>query len=182
MVGNAFCVPNPLVSIVSRKVHGAAGPFDINLPTSGTAAVEPRRGGADGEFTLIYTFNRAIGTLGTATSTNGSVNETVQAGPGDNQVTVNLTGVTNAQNLEVILEGVKDTAGLTLAAATARMGVLLGDINSDRSVNSADVTDARRNSGQVVLAQNFRTDVTTDGVINSADITGVRRGSGTALP
>ncbi len=34
-----------LTSAVSRKTHGAAGTFDINLPLSGTVGVECSLGG-----------------------------------------------------------------------------------------------------------------------------------------
>ena len=36
-------IPFDLVSVVSRKTHGAAGNFDINLPLTGTPGVECRR-------------------------------------------------------------------------------------------------------------------------------------------
>jgi hypothetical protein len=65
------------------------------------------------------------------------------------------------------------------------MGVLLGDTTADGTVNSADITQVRRESGNVAHGDpnaNFREDTTTDGTINSADITQVRRQSGTALP
>ena len=182
IVGNAFCAPNPLLSIVSRKQHGSVGSFDVALPTSGPAGIEPRSGGANGAFTLIYTFNSAVGTIGTATSTDANVNETVEAGPGPNQVTVNLTGVANAQNLEVILNGVQDSGGANLPAATARMGVLLGDTTASRSVNSTDVSETKSQSGQALTATNFRVDVTANGAINSTDVLQVKLKSGTALP
>jgi hypothetical protein len=65
------------------------------------------------------------------------------------------------------------------------MGVLLGDTSGDGVVNSADITQTRRQSGNVAHDDpdaNFREDITVDGTINSADITAVRRESGNALP
>lgn len=175
-------VGSPLASIVSRKTHASAGSFDINLPTEGPAAVEPRSGGAQDAFTIIYTFDRTITATGTATSNDPDATATVQAGPGGNQVTVNLTGVSNAQHLEVTLNGVQDTAGANLTNLKARVGILFGDSSGDGVVNSGDITPARRASGQPTSASNFRIDVSLDGVINSGDITPTRRASGSALP
>jgi hypothetical protein len=65
------------------------------------------------------------------------------------------------------------------------MGILLGDTTADGTVNSADITQVRRQSGNVAHddpGANFREDITADGTINSADITAVRRQSGSALP
>src|SRR5207245_9431595 len=96
-----------------------------------------------------------------------------------------LTVVTNAQRLVIRLDEVQDTVGGVLSNLAARMDVLLGDTTADRTVNSADITQVRRQSGNVAHGDpnaNFREDTTTDGTINSADITAVRRQSGSALP
>ena len=45
---NGIDVPPPPVSVVSRKVHGGAGIFDINLPLTGAPGIECRSGGGDG--------------------------------------------------------------------------------------------------------------------------------------
>src|SRR5438132_12331468 len=46
--GGRYCAHSaPMVqSAVSRKTHGAAGTFDINMPLTGTSGVECRTGGA----------------------------------------------------------------------------------------------------------------------------------------
>jgi hypothetical protein len=94
---------------------------------------------------------------------------------------VNVTGVANAQNLTVTLTGAVDSTG-AIGAASGTMGVLIGDTNADRSVNSADIGQTKSQSGQAVDGGNFREDVTVDGNLNSADIGLVKSKSGTALP
>ncbi len=47
-----------LVRAVSRKTHGAAGVFDIDLPLTGPPAVECRSGAAG--HTLVFTFRNAV--------------------------------------------------------------------------------------------------------------------------
>ena len=45
---------------VSRKTHGAAGDFDINLPFGGPPGIECRSGGANGNYQLVVTFLNAV--------------------------------------------------------------------------------------------------------------------------
>jgi hypothetical protein len=45
---------------VSRKVHGTAGTFDINLPLNGTPGVECRTGGANAEHQIVLTFPKQV--------------------------------------------------------------------------------------------------------------------------
>src|SRR5207302_7314145 len=104
-------------------------------------------------------------------------------GSGTTTITVNLHNVSNAQRLTVTLANVSN--GTVTGPVSIPMAVLLGDTTADGTVNSADITQTRRQSGNVAHGDpnaNFREDTTTDGTINSADITQVRRQSGTALP
>ena len=88
---------------VSRKTHGAAGDFDVPLPLTGSVGIECRRGsGANlDEHQMIVTFANPV-TVGSASATSGigSVGSFSVSGA---QVTVNLTGVANAQTLTVTL-------------------------------------------------------------------------------
>lgn len=167
-----------LVSAVSRRTHGSAGTFDIDLLQTGTPGIECRSGGATNDYSIVFTFvnNISVGAA-SVTSGTGSVRNFSVAG---NQVTVNLTGVSNAQTIVVTLAGVSD--GTNTGSVQATMGVLVGDTTADKSVNSADISQTKSQSGQVVTIANFREDVTADGSINSADISLVKSRSGTALP
>lgn len=111
------------------------------------------------------------------TSSAGSVS----SGPNPDQCTVELTGVPNAQYLTVTLSDAIDSTG-AIGAASATMGVLVGDTNADGAVNSADIGQTKSQSGGVVGIGNFRNDVNFDGSLNSADIGLVKSKSGTALP
>ena len=168
----------PLASVVSRKVHGSAGTFDINLPLTGPRGIECRSPGATGtpgiDYKLVFSFVNNVSNCGTASI--GSLS----SGPNSNQCTVNLTGVPNAQYLTVTLNPVSTVCNTGSVSGT--MGVLLGDTTGDGSVNSADISQTKSRSGQVVGGGNFRSDVTVDGSLNSADISFVKSKSGTALP
>ena len=162
---------------VSRKTHASAGDFDIELAQNGPSATECRSGGAGGNYQVIVTFANPVALTGAAvTSGTGTVSSFSASGT---QVTLNLSGMTNAQTLVVSLTGVND--GTTTGTATVTMPVLVGDTNGDRSVNSGDSTETRSRSGQLAGANNFRSDVNTDGTINSGDAFIVRQNSGTIV-
>jgi hypothetical protein len=179
---NNICAPLP-AGIVSRMVHGAAGPFDISLPTTGTAGIECRSGGTSNAYTLIYTFGTNLGFPGAAAVTQGTA--TVGAptiGPNLNQVTVPLTGVTNAQHLVVTLRGVEDASNVTLASQAAPMGVLIGDVNATGGVDGNDVAAVQSHTRQPVTSANFRFDVNASGGIDGNDVSLTQSHTRTALP
>jgi cyclophilin family peptidyl-prolyl cis-trans isomerase len=173
--------PVAMATAASRKDHGPAGAFDINLPVSGSIAVECRTGGPEGNHTLVFGFNNTV-VSGTATVSSGS--GTVLNSPQftGNTMTVNLTGVTNAQVITVVLSKITDTVGQVLPDTSIHVGFLLGDTNGNQLVNSSDVGQTKSQSGSAVTASNFRADVIANGVINATDIGQVKAQSGTSLP
>jgi PKD repeat protein len=176
-------VDPPVTGIVSRKTHGIAGAFDVPLPITGNAGIECRSGGANNDYSMVFSFahNLTSVTGASVTGGTGSVVGTSAIGPNPNQYTVNLTGVTNAQTITVGLNGIHDSTGATFGA-TGRMSVLNGDTTGDGVVNSTDIAQTKSQSGQNVGASNFRQDVTADGNLNSTDIAIVKSKSGTGLP
>lgn len=182
LVGNNACAPvAQLVNAVSRKVHGAAGTFDIKLaPIAVGEGIECRSGGAAGNYQVVLSFASPV-TFTSATSDNGNVGGTSTDG---NTVTINLTGVPNEQTTHVSLLGT--SAGGNGVDVTVDLPVLIGDTTSNRIVNSSDIGETKSESGNPVSnnegANNFRNDVTASGEINSSDIGLVKSKSGTALP
>jgi len=175
-------VEGACATVVSRKTHGASD-FDITLPASGPPAIECRSGGASNAFTLVYTLGGNISATGTASVRQGTATPgTPTLGPNANQITVPLTGVTNAQHLIVTLNGVHDASGAILDNLVARMDVLTGDTTGDGFVDSADIAQTKSQSGKAVTSTNFREDVNVDNFLDSADIALVKSKSGTALP
>jgi hypothetical protein len=109
-----------------------------------------------------------------ASSSRGSPAATGAPGPGANHYTVTLNGVENQQYVAVTLRGVQVGAS-SIPAVQGTIGVLLGDTNEGRSVNSGDAQQTRSRSGQVAADANFRSEVNVDGAINSGDAFIVRR-------
>jgi hypothetical protein len=170
-----------LVGAVSRKTHGTAGTYDVDLmpPASG---IEPRSGGTNGDYQVVVTFAVPV-TLTSANAIPGSGGTASVSGTpsvSGNTVTINLTNVSNAQRLTINLIGVND--GTRTNNISVPMAVLIGDTTGNGAVNSSDIAQTQSQSGQVVTSNNFREDVTVNGSINSSDIALVQSKSGTALP
>ena len=120
-------------------------PFDINLPLTGNSGVECRSGGAGNDYQVIFTFPGAV-TFNSAAVTAGTGSVSGSSGNGTTTITVNLTGVTNAQNITVTLLSVSN--GTSTGDISVQMGVLVGDTNGDRFVNAGDSLQTRNRSGQ----------------------------------
>ena len=169
----------PISSVVSRKSHGAAGSFDVNLPQSGPVGVECRTGGAGGNHQVIVTFATPVSVGGlTVSSVNGLANATKSVT--SNVVTLNLSGVANAQTLMIKLSNVSN--GGTMGDVVIRMGVLLGDTTGNGAVTSSDISQIKNASGQTVTAARFRNDLNLSGSINASDVSAAKLSSGTASP
>lgn len=180
------CALTP-ASVVSRKTHGSAGSFDIDLPLTGSPGIECRSGDATNDFTIVATFpgNVAVqghpqaqvtsgtGTVGTAGASNGGI-VIISGGT----VTVPLTNIGDAQTINVTLFGVNGVGNLVIP-----MTVLLGDVNSNRAVNASDIGLTQSLIGQPVDITNFRSDVSANGVINASDVSIVKShvGSGVSI-
>jgi len=95
-------------------------------------------------------------------------------------VTVNLSGVANAQTISVALFDLND--GVNTTNLVIPMGVLIGDVNANRVVNASDVAQTKAQVGQPVTTSNFRADVNPNGIINASDVIHVKALSGTFLP
>ena len=160
----------------SRKVHGGAGTFDIPLPLTGNVGVECRIGPT---YQMIIDFPTSV-TVGSATVTSGTGMVSSFSGSGTSQITVNLTGVTDVQRITMTLHNVND--GTSTGEVPVSMGVLVGDVNGNASVNASDVALTKSQVGQTVGGSNFREDVNANGTISATDVAQVKADVGTALP
>jgi hypothetical protein len=169
-------IPNGDPQVVSRKIHGAAGTFDIDLALGG----ECRSGGATNDYQTVFTFPRSV-TVSSASVTAGAGTVSSASGSGTTTITVNLTGVTTAQTVALTLSGVNDGTGTT-GAINVPMDVLVGDTSGNGTVNASDVAETKGRIGQAVDATNFRSDVNANGSINATDTAVVKANIGSSLP
>jgi hypothetical protein len=166
------------ITVASRKTHGTAGAFDLDLLFGGIAGVECRNGGLSGIYQLIATFATPV-MIGSANVTTGTGSVTNASVIGS-QVTINLTGVANAQQIVLTVSSVNDGANTNNVIIPMR--VLLGDTTGNSSVNSSDVSQTKGQVGQAVTSSNFRTDVNLSGTISASDVATVKAKVGTVIP
>jgi hypothetical protein len=184
VAGNGFCNGGiGPITAVSRKTHGTAGTFDVNLPLTGTPGIECRQGqGANlNTHQVVFTFATPV-TFSSITMTpgaggTGSVASTSVSG---NQVTVNLTNVSNAQTLTINLNGL--SSGGDTGNIAWPMAVLLGDVNATRRTDAGDVTTVRNQTVSIPTSSTFRADVNVSGRIDAGDVTVTRNATVTVLP
>ncbi|MEY2555612.1 MAG: hypothetical protein QOF93_756 [Verrucomicrobiota bacterium] len=169
-----------LTNVVSRKVHGSAGTFDIVLSCPACAGpalapgIECRSGGTNNSYKMVFSFTNTVTSCGVASA------GTVTPGPNSNQCSVDVS-VATGNYITVQLSGVTD-ANTNIGNFSATMGVLVGDTTSNGAVNSSDISQTQSQSGLTLTMDNFREDVTVNGSINSSDISLVQSQSGSALP
>jgi hypothetical protein len=174
--------PVQLVRVVSRKAHGSAGTFDLDLTNA--TGIECRSGGANGDYTLVFTFANPLASVDGANITSGTasiISNNIDASDAHNYL-VSLTGVANAQTISVSLTNVRDSLSNFSSSVPISMGVLLGDVNASRRVDAADVSFVRQQTLQMLDNSNFRADVNASGRIDAADVSIARQQTLTSLP
>src|SRR5207237_7141791 len=98
-----------------------------------------------------------------------------------NTMTVNLTGVTDVQQITVTLSNVTDCFGSVLPNTMVSAAMLIGDTTASRAVNASDVAQVKEQVGVPVSSSNFREDVTVNGSINASDVGLVKADGGHVL-
>ena len=170
--------------VVSRKVHGATGTFDLPVDATvsigGAVTVEPRTIGSG--HVIVFQFDGPIAIAGSATVMDSAGMPLGSATPGastnPNEVIVTLTGIPDNRRVTVTLAGVNNA----VSPPPVSIGFLVGDVNNTRSVNSSDISGVKARSGQTTTALNFKFDVNASGAVNSSDISAVKARSGLTLP
>ena len=183
LTGGTQCLASSITPVraVSRKTHGTAGAFDIDLPLTGPAGIECRVGGTPGNHHVLVTFPVPV-TVTSATVTpgpgaTGSVSGTSISG---HTVTVDLTNVSDAQTLHINLLGVSD--GTNTGDVSVPMSVLLGDVNANGLVTNADVAAIQAQAGSTTDLANYRDDVNSNGVVSNGDVATTQTRVGSRLP
>jgi hypothetical protein len=170
-----------LTGVFSRKTHGGVGTFDVDSFSG--SPIECRSGGATNAYTLVFRFSNNLASVANAVITIGTGTiASRMIGTDPREYIVNLTGVTNQQHLTVNLSNVQDVNGNVISSVFGTLHLLVGDTNSNMTVNAADVAQTKSQLGQPVSGANFRMDVNANGSVNAADVAIVKGHSGTSLP
>jgi Dockerin type I domain len=145
---------------------------------SGAPGVECRDGA--GAYTFVVTFSNMMAT-GTASVTGGTGSVSGSPVIAGNTMTVQLTGVANAQMLTVTLANLSDSFGQTLADTPVSAAMLIGDTTGNSTVSSSDISQVKASVGLPIDGSNFRTDVNINGAVSSADIAETKANSGQSV-
>jgi len=141
------------------------GGFDVALP-----GIECRSNGAQRRYSIVFTFNNNIVSVGEASSSCGQLGGTTIDSNDPRRVIVNLRHVScDGSDIAVSLTDINDDQGNNLPAASASMTLLFGDITGDGAVDDVDLQEVRMHKGETTNETNFRDDVDADGVIDSKD-------------
>jgi len=164
--------PPMLTAAASRRLHGAAGEYDINCPLSGPVAVEPRMNGQEPQ--MVLTFDKDIEAMdGVADCsevavTNGSCSGAAIVG---DQMVIDMTYNNNAC-VTVAITGIRGAGGAPALAGDNNVQVLVrqGNVNSDGDVNVIDLQEVKNHVFETVGGANFVYDVDADGQLNVVDL------------
>ena len=170
-------------TLALSSAESVKGGFAIDLPLGGTPGVESRSGGAQGSYTIEFTFNNNLTSVGSVTTSCGTVTSSMIDSSDPHRYIVNLAAVScNAQDVTITLTSITDDQANTLASASVTVGLLLGDVDGDGTVTTTDFNLTKSDNGQSTDATNFREDVKVNGRIDRNDATTVRQQVGTSLP
>ena len=157
--------PPILVGALSRRVHGAAGVFDLLLSLVGSnPSTEPRQGPGQN---LVFVFDKPIISANASVAAGTAVTGAVSFN--GVEVTVPLTGVANQDYVTVSLTNVTAGDGGSGGTGSVRVGYLLADINGNRVVTLSDVGLVNAALAQSVTVTNFLRDVNTSGTLTLTD-------------
>ena len=172
----------PVLNAQSTENQGGAGIFGLTIWPYTAAKIEPRKGPTTGQYNLVLDFSSPVSGVTAALQTQaggtgvGSVGGVSYDATGK-VVTVTLTGVGNAQSLDLHLSAITPGNG----SADIPFNVLWGDVNSDNVVNNLDTSIVMNSHTTIVNAASSLRDINCDGVVNSTDDALAAAASGTSL-
>ncbi|MBL8521415.1 MAG: fibronectin type III domain-containing protein, partial [Betaproteobacteria bacterium] len=172
--------PLALADVTSRRQHGAAGEFELQIDSTvavtGAVSVEPRLIG--GGHRVVFKFNQDVTAVAGASVVNAALQPIGQAAVAfaGKDVVVTISGLLDNQRARVTVTGINGTLD-----ASASIGFFAGDVTRTRALNAADISAVKARSATPVNLQSFRADINASGTIDSADIAAVKSRSGRVL-
>ena len=157
-----------LTQAKSRRTHGGSGTFDLDLPLSGTPAIEPRSDVGDPKVVLLFSeppvaTDGSIGCGDEIVVTNGSCDGIATNG---NALIVDVTPNANTC-VSVAVNGLVDFAGDDNVSFIRNVG----NVNNDGTINVLDLQQIKNRLLQPVSAATFLYDVNVSGgSINILDL------------
>jgi hypothetical protein len=169
--------PLVLQSAFSRKTHGQAGEFDLQLPLTGAEGIESRAGRND---SIYFTFNNNLTRVGSVVSNCGQASVTLDPDDTKNLI-VTVGRDCNATNITISPGGIADDQGHVISASLT-YGRLIGDVDGSGVVDVLDGHVIRAVAPSPVDSTNFRDDLNLDGRVNLKDHLMAKSHHGERLP
>ena len=172
----------PVLAASSNQTQGNSGTFGVNIWPITNKVIEPRKGSTAGQYNLVLNFSAPVSGVSATLQTQGGTAAVGSAGTVSYDstkrvVTIPLTGVGNAQALNLHLTGITPGNG----TADLPFNVLWGDVNGDNIVSALDLSIVQNNHATLVGGTTAQYDLNGDGVVNSADDSVVSAAVGTNL-
>ncbi|NLX13550.1 MAG: hypothetical protein GXY44_07855 [Phycisphaerales bacterium] len=163
-----------LVKAYSRKTHGLAGDFDLELPfPASVAAIESREGGPT---RVVMTFSENINTASSCANIALSSGICESISVSNNELFINLSGVVDNTCLTITLRDLQNANGeFLIGEQEVHIRVVSGDVDGIPPVNSQDLNAVQAHLFQPIRPHTFRYDVVTDGIINLQDMELINR-------
>lgn len=174
-------IPFSLVSAVSRKQHAGFGDGDVNLPLNGSIGVENRTAGSGNSYNLVFEFTTEL-QAGMASSSIGTATSLIDG----NRLFVTISGASNAQIMNISLNGLTDVSGQAIGTTSVPIKILLGDVNASGQITGADVAIVKSMVGLPISLGSFKSDVNASGPsvapVSGADVAITKSRVGTPAP
>lgn len=178
--GNSWqpdAVPPTLLEAASRKIHGAAGVFDLplSLAAGQPATIEPRLGGPD---QLVVRFSEdVIAADGTLSANDFLIANAAFSAASlvGNELVLSLADVGRRTTISVAFPGLADRAGNRIAgAATVQVRALFGDTNRSGSVTVSDLQAVKNQLLRPLGISNYLFDLNLSGTVTVSDLQAVK--------
>ncbi len=166
-----------LARAVSRKSHGLAGDFDLELPLpASAAAIEGREGGPT---RVVLTFSEELNPAISCANLILSSGQCESVSVSGAEMLMTLSGVTDNACLTITLQDVRSADGETLMGDhDVHIRVVSGEADGIAPVSPRDMALVKGHLFQPIGPRTFRYDVLTDGIINVQDMERVNRNLG----
>ncbi len=184
----------PIVEAVSLQNHGTLGAFGVPLFPGVTPAVEPRIPSTAGAYSIQLEFAAPVtgvqASLGLQAGASGAAKGQVASVTSDSSgmfVTVALTGVADAQALNLHLTGIvpaSNPSGAVPGIIDLPFDILQGDVSADHMVDGNDANAYKlyysnvNGQGGQVRPQYPAFDVNLDGIVDNNDAAVVQAAAG----
>ena len=165
-----------LKRVVSRKIHGEAGTFEVDLPTAGSPGIECRNDGSN-RHTVVLKFSEPLASVGQGSMSNYGSWISAGIGPDPHEYIFAFTAP-NGRTVTFNLLNVTDVLNNYVYSVSASVKILRGDSSANGFVSAADVSQVKSEMGNDVINANFRTDLNADGAIDAIDLSIAKSNSG----